>query len=90
VRRCHQPAVELAHIVPRGMGHKGDRDYLANVMAACAVHARSTDDVSSSEWNAVEQWADCAPDVMAGTSGTRRDALRAFVSELRKSEGWNI
>ena len=48
--RCLMAAKELAHIYPRGMGHTGYRDTLDNVMAACTLHARSTDDMSSPEW----------------------------------------
>ena len=58
VARCMNLATELAHIVPRGMGHQGDRDRLVNVMAACPVHARSTDDLSSPEWDSVPGWKD--------------------------------
>lgn len=52
-KRCQNPAVELAHIWPRGMGHTGYRDTLDNVIAACELHARSTDDLSSPEWQHV-------------------------------------
>ena len=51
--RCSSPAAELAHIYPRGMGHTGYRDTIDNVIAACTLHARSTDDLSSSEWSHV-------------------------------------
>ena len=73
--RCREPATELAHIHPRGMGHKGARDYLGNVMAACPLHARSTDDLSSSEW----QWVDGG-----------RDGLAATVAARRASEGFDV
>ena len=51
--RCGVQAVELAHIWPRGMGHTGYRDTIDNVIAACEIHARSTDDLSSPEWQHV-------------------------------------
>lgn len=51
--RCDAPAMEMAHIYPRGMGHTGYRDTVDNVIAACLLHARSTDDLSSSEWSHV-------------------------------------
>ena len=51
--RCRNRAEELAHIYPRGMGHTGYRDTIDNVIAACLLHARSTDDLSSEEWSHV-------------------------------------
>ena len=51
--RCDMRAEELAHIKPRGMGHTGYRDTIDNVIAACLLHARSTDDLSSEEWSHV-------------------------------------
>ena len=74
---CHHPAVELAHIVPRGMGHTGYRDMLGNVMAACDVHARSTDDLSHEAWLAVPAPHD-------------RRALATWVEELRRQRGWDV
>ena len=76
--RCPIPATELAHIFPRGMGHNGYRDTLGNVMAACPVHARSTDDLSSPEW----------VHVGAGTSFDRRTLLTDYVNTHRRAEGW--
>lgn len=75
--RCQQPAAEMAHIVPRGMGHKGDRDVLSNVMAACPTHARSTDDLSSKEWQHVP-----------GDFRYKRKNLTRWVAELRSAQGW--
>ena len=51
--RCGVRAEELSHIYPRGMGHTGYRDTIDNVIAACTLHARSTDDLSSPEWQHV-------------------------------------
>jgi hypothetical protein len=48
--RCRLAAVEMAHVPPRGMGHTGYRDTIDGVIAACERHARSTDDMSSPEW----------------------------------------
>lgn len=76
---CRAPMVEMAHIYPRGMGHKGTRDYLNNVMAACSLHARSTDDLSSPEWEAVP------PD-----GHNLRDSLTIWVKSLRQSKGWDV
>ena len=75
--RCRSYALEMSHIVPRGMGHTGYRDVLDNVMAACTTHARSTDDLSSYEWGAVPPPGD-------------RIALAEWVAELRKREGWDV
>ena len=76
--RCRSYALEMSHIVPRGMGHhSGYRDVLGNVMAACTVHARSTDDLSSYEWRAVPPPGD-------------RIALAEYVAARRKAEGWDV
>ena len=75
--RCPTPATELAHIVPRGMGHTGYRDTLPNVMAACPIHARSTDDLSSEEWRAVP-----APGGRLG--------LASYVNTRRRAEGVDL
>ncbi len=79
--RCPNRAVEMAHIVPRGMGHKGDRDVIDNVMAACTLHARSTDDLSSPEWQHVHGWRDLM---------TPRQALADYVNTRRRGEGWDV
>lgn len=73
--RCPFPATELAHIKPRGMGHKGDRDVIGNVIAACTLHARSTDDLSSPEWRHVPAPHD-------------RIALTEWVRQRRLEDGW--
>ena len=78
--RCHTRATELAHIVPRGMGHQGDRDRLDNVMAACHIHARSTDDLSSPEWKGVP-----AVPLM-----TPRQALAHYVNTARRRAGVDV
>ncbi len=78
--RCLNRAVEMAHIVPRGMGHTGYRDVIDNVMAACPVHARSTDDLSSPEWQHVPY----------GVLLTRRQALSDYVKTRRQGEGWDV
>ena len=74
-RRCGHSAVELAHLYPRGMGHTGYRDTLDNVIAACTLHARSTDDLSSDEWGHVPAPSD-------------RKALYEWIQQRRRSEGW--
>ncbi len=79
--RCLNRAVEMAHITPRGMGHTGYRDHLANVMAACPTHARSTDDLSSPEWQHVHGWRDLM---------TPRQALADYVNTRRRGEGWDV
>ena len=78
--RCTSRATELAHIFPRGMGHTGYRDHLANVMAACPTHARSTDDLTSPEWAHVGK----------GGSFDRRTLLANYVNTRRRSEGWDV
>jgi hypothetical protein len=78
--RCPNEATELAHIWPRGMGHTGYRDVLWNVMAACPVHARSTDDLSSPEW--------CF--LPGAGSFALRTALTNYVNQRRRDEGWDV
>ncbi len=78
--RCLNRAVEMAHIFPRGFGHTGYRDHLANVMAACLVHARSTDDLTSPEWAHVGR----------GGSFDRRTLLAHYVNTRRRGEGWDV
>ncbi len=79
--RCQMAAVEMSHITPRGMGHTGYRDTLDNVMAACTLHARSTDDLSSPEWKHVPSWRDLM---------TPRQALADYVNTRRRGEGWDV
>jgi hypothetical protein len=62
------------------MGHTGYRDRLDNVLAACPVHARSTDDLSSPEWVHVSD-----PDRIG-----RRAALARYVADRRRREGWEM
>ncbi len=80
VGRCPMPAAELAHIQPRGHGHTGYRDRLDNVMVACPVHARSTDDLSSPEWKGVP-----AVPLM-----TKRQALAHYVNTARRRAGVDV
>ena len=87
--RCRHRATELAHIVPRGMGHTGYRDRLDNVMAACPVHARSTDDLSSPEWDHVPGWFHrdgTAPVPLM----TKRQALACYVNKARRDAGVDL
>jgi hypothetical protein len=51
--RCPSRATELAHIVSIGMGGGSSRDTVNNTIAACPIHARSTDDRTSPEWRHV-------------------------------------
>ncbi len=93
--RCVKAATELAHIQPRGMGHQGDRDRLDNVMAACSVHARSTDDLSSPEWDHVPGWKlDYSPhpgdDWDQEPLMTKRQALAHHVNTRRQQEGVDL
>ncbi len=83
--RCPNAAVEMAHIFPRGMGHTGYRDTLDNVMAACTTHARSTDDLTSPEWEHVEGWG-----WSTVTAYVLRDALAQYVNTRRRNEGWDV
>lgn len=76
-RCCGAPAAELAHIQPRGMGHKGDRDTVNNTMAACTLHARSTDDRGDPAWLHVPAPGD-------------RLALREWVQSCRRAAGWAV
>ena len=86
VARCSGQMTEMAHITPRGMGHKGDRDVIENVMAACSLHARSTDDLSSSEWEYVAGWQLLDRHELM----TKRQSLAHYVNSRRVNEGWNI
>ena len=86
IGRCPRQMTEMAHITPRGMGHKGDRDVIENIMAACSIHARSTDDLSSPEWNHVPGWR-LIPDPDAALL-TKRQALTTYVNTRRVKEGW--
>lgn len=86
VTRCKFAMAEMAHIFPRGMGHKGARDVLTNVMAACELHARSTDDLSSTEWHAVAIWAEALPG--REEQKAYRSWLTQYVNQLRASQGW--
>lgn len=83
--RCGNYAVEMAHILPRGMGHTGYRDTLDNVMAACRIHARSTDDLSSPEWQHVPGWHGLG----AGVLLTKRQSLAYYVSIHRQQDAWD-
>lgn len=82
IRRCPHPATELAHIVPRGLGGSKYRNTINNTMAACPIHARSTDDLSSPEWNHVPGWTD--------TLLTKRQALTSALLVHRQKEGWAL
>lgn len=75
--RCPTVATEMAHIVPRGMGHTGYRDTIGNVIAACTLHARSTDDRSDPEWEHVPPPGD-------------RIALTEWVARSRTDQGWHL
>ena len=81
--RCENHAVEMAHIVPRGMGHTGYRDTLDNVMATCRIHARSTDDLTSPEWDHVHGWQ-FYPDCNIDTLMTKRQSLANYVNRRRR------
>lgn len=74
---CGRRADELAHITPRGMGHQGDRDTINNAIAACWLHARSTDDLGSPEWGHVPFPHD-------------RKALKDWILMHRRSHGWAL
>ena len=94
--RCVRAATELAHILPRGMGHTGYRDRLDNVMAACSVHAASTDDLTSDEWDNVPGWQYPLPipenDEAAERIAlmTKRQALARHVNTRRRREGVDL
>ena len=87
--RCPFPMIEMAHITPRGMGHKGDRDVIENVMAACWDHARSTDDLSSNKWDDVPGWQLSNPGDVDFLM-TKRQSLAHYVNNRRVNEGWAI
>ncbi len=95
VARCPWVMAQMAHIVPRGMGHTGYRDRLDNVMAACPVHARSTDDLSSPEWDHVPGWQlDYSPhpgdDWDQVPLMTKRQALARYVNTARRRAGVDV
>ena len=72
---CAAPATELAHIKPRGMGHTGYRDTIANVIAACPYHARSTDDLSHEVWFEIRM---------------DRIDLTIWIRRWRLRQGWDV
>ena len=89
--RCHTRAVELAHIVPRGHGGSRYRNTVNNTMAACRIHARSTDDLSSDEWDHVRGWSVRDKDDRFNEHLlTKRQALTKAVLERRQKEGWAV
>ncbi len=87
--RCVTQAVELAHILPRGMGHTGYRDTLENVMAACPVHARSTDDLTDPAWDAIRALLDDSDEVPVD-SGWLRAQLAESIDLRRRAEGVDL
>lgn len=91
VGRCPQAMVEMAHITSIGMGGRTSTDTISNVLAACQVHARSTDDHSSVEWNAVGWWAENVLKAEGNWSSWQMQAwLREYVRLSRRQEGWNV
>lgn len=90
VARCPEPMAEMAHITSIGMGGRKSADHINNVMAACTVHARSTDDHSSREWDAVAIWAGGDNDTEEWTSGAMQGWLREYVRQRRRQEGWYV
>ncbi len=76
-RKCGMPALELAHIESIGMGGRASADRVNNVLAACRRHARSTDDLSSMEWESVPPPHD-------------QKALAEWIREVRMMEGWAV
>ena len=82
--RCLNRAIEMAHIFPRGMGHTGYRDVIENVMAACTLHARSTDDLTSPEWDHLGGMDD------SYIRGGKRTKLKKYVRDRRRGEGWDV
>lgn len=84
---CGQWAVEMAHIHPRGMGHKGARDVMDNVMRACELHARVSDGLGQThivdrEWRIV-----CDLPV---SRGIMRDVLARRVKQQREAAGFDV
>lgn len=90
VARCWRRMQEMAHITSIGMGGRKSADDINNVMAACNMHARSTDDHSSREWNAVAMWAGGDNDTEEWTSGAMQGWLREYVRQRRRQEGWDV
>lgn len=79
---CNTTATEMAHIFPRGMGHTGYRDTLGNVIAACPLHAQSTDDMTHEAWEIFLQ---------KGWEGlTLRTCLQVWVQDRRWSRGLDV
>ena len=90
VTRCPLQGVELAHIVPRGHGGSRYRNTVNNTMAACRVHARSTDDLSDPEWDHVVGWRVRDHGGHHDHLLTKRQALTRMVNVRRKAEGWAL
>lgn len=75
-------AVELAHIVSRGMGGSKARDTVNNSFAACTLHARASDFQGRA---AADEWMR-----LVGSPTYEPDRLRAALIELRQSQGWAV
>ncbi len=76
-RHCGMPAVELAHIESIGAGGRASADRVNNVFAACELHARSSDNNSSDEWQHVPPPSDAK-------------ALAEWIREERMKQGWAV
>jgi hypothetical protein len=76
-RECSELAAEMAHIKSIGMGGRKTADTVNNTIAACEVHARSTDDLSSPEWQHVPPPHDL-------------QALTDWICKRRRGRGWAL
>ncbi len=76
-RHCDMPATELAHIESIGAGGRASADRVNNVFAACDLHARSSDNNSSDEWQNVPPPSDAK-------------ALAEWIREERMRQGWAV
>ena len=76
-RHCEMPAKELAHIESIGAGGRASADRVNNVFAACDLHARSSDNNSSDEWQNVPPPSDAK-------------ALAEWIREERMRQGWAV
>ena len=75
--KCGMPATELAHIESIGAGGRASADCVNNVFAACDLHARSSDNNSSDQWQHVPPPSDAK-------------ALAEWIREQRMKEGWAV
>lgn len=80
--RCNEGATELAHIRSIGMGGRRSADFVNNVFAACYLHARSSDDLTSDEWLVLKHVVPLDGDLLG--------KLAEWIRTQRLRQGWAV